>query len=194
MKVNSLADFRRPLTIVLAIILAPIALCYTLIYFILIAPADSLRHSIQQSLNLYPSATFVLEDQGYFGADTAIKGLYYWTSAPINDVQKYYEAFLQPFLKSNDEYGNWLISAYYLDDIYLNVDTDSAFLGHGSFCSDFNDRGCITVALVDATQLDIYRLAVSSPSMFYRLTPPPEFANLPYQGTLIIYQYWVDDF
>jgi len=86
------------------------------------------------------------------------------------------------------------MTAYHLDGSYPVPDTSSAFLGHGSFCPDFHDEHCVSVALLDATQIDLYRLAVSSPSLFYRLTPPPELASLPLRGTLIIYSYWVAGF
>ncbi|MEO8610500.1 MAG: hypothetical protein ABI690_21565 [Chloroflexota bacterium] len=118
------------------------------------------------------------------------KKLYYWTQASIETVQQHYEKFFHPFLATGDEYGTWEMTAYHLDSGYPEPDTDSAFLGHGSFCPNFNDERCVSIALVDAHQPDLYRLGISSPSMFRRDTAPQELANLPPRGTLIIYTYW----
>jgi hypothetical protein len=151
------------------------------------------QERITRSLAVYANAIPVLEDQGQFGANTSQQSIYYWTSAPINDVRRYYEGFLQPFLSSSDPYGNWLITAYNLDGSIPTANTNSVFLTHKSFCSHINNRECISVALADAGQPDLYHLAISSPSNFYRATVPTEFAALPLHGTLIVYSYWIDD-
>jgi len=137
----------------------------------------------------------VFEDLGgYWGGDISQKSLYYWAQAPITDVQTYYEEIFQPFLTSSDQHGNWIITAYHLDGKRPKTDKNSGYILHTSFCSDKYDSGCVTLGLVDATQIDLYRLGVSSPSTFYRLTPPPELANVPLRGTLIIYSYWIAGF
>lgn len=155
-------------------------------YFLYVVPENNVR----QSLQLYPDATLVLEDSARYGADMYHKSLYYWTQAPIETVQQHYEQFFHSFIATGDKYGSWLMTAYHLDGLYPEPDTDSTFLGHGSFCPDFHDERCVTISLVDAHQPDLYRLAISSPSSFYRDTPPPEFANIPLRGTVIIYSYW----
>ncbi len=180
---------RRPLTIILAIILAPFALCIAFFYFAVVS--DDLY--VRPSLRVYSGANFIFEDRARWGANKAIKSLYYWTPSAISDVQQYYEGFLQPFLETRDPYGKWLISAYKIDAPDPKPDTSSAFLAFESFCSVTKDNGCVSVSLVDTEQVDEYHLAVSTVSTSYRITAPPELADLPSPGTLIIYTYTVGD-
>jgi hypothetical protein len=186
MKGNGLANFRRALIIILAILLTPVALCYGALYVWLVVPENNIR----QSLNLYPEATAVLEESGLFSPDIDRKNLYYWTQSPMEAVQSHYESNFQPFIASQDDDRDWLISAYHLDGSIPKVDADSSYLAHSSFCSDYHDGRCVSIVLVDANQPDLYKLPVANPTMFRRDVSPPELANLPRNGTLIIYGYW----
>jgi hypothetical protein len=186
MKGNSLANFRRALTIALAIMLAPLALCYAALYFMFTVPENNIR----QSLNIYPEATAVFEESARYGADMYHKKLYYWTQAPIEDVQRHYEGVFQPFIASQDDDGGWLISAYHLDGSIPKADANFYSLSHSSFCLDFQDNRCVSVALVDAKQPDLYKLRVANPTSFRRDVSPPELANIPFKGTVIIYSHW----
>lgn len=186
MKGDGLANFRRILMIGLAIVLAPMALCYVAMYLWFTVPENNIR----QSLNLYPEATVVLVESARYGADMYHKKLYYWTQSPIEEVQRHYESVFQPFVASQDEDGGWLISAYHLDGSIPKADSDSTYLVHSSFCADFQDNRCVSVALVDANQPDLYKLQAANPTIFRRQVSPPELANLPAKGTLIIYSYW----
>src|SRR5690349_801564 len=53
---------------------------------------------IQRALQVYPHAQRVSEGYGYYGADTGLTVLYYWTSDSLQDVQNYYEKFTPPFV------------------------------------------------------------------------------------------------
>jgi hypothetical protein len=47
----------------------------------------------------YPGMRELTYAQGYYGADTGSKTLYFWTEHPIEEVQQFYEAFALPFVE-----------------------------------------------------------------------------------------------
>ncbi len=185
---------RRRGWIALAIIvLVPIALPLLFIEFLLLR-LEAAEARVHQSLNVYQRATFLYEDAKYIGANTAEKGLYYWTESPTDEVEKYYEQYFPSFVASSDEYGKWLITASNVEGSPITPVESSAYLQLGAFCNSQRHYECVSVALVDASQPDLYRLAITSVGMFRHDTPPPGLTSIPANGTLIIYNYWIEDF
>ena len=173
------------------IFLSVIAVVFTVIvgYAIFVDP----QFRIHKSLRVYPEAELLFEEIVKWGGGSERKNLYYVTQDSLADVEQYYAEFLPPLILSEDPYGQWFMTGFKTDGSQLIPNTSSTFLGHGSFCPDHHDFECVSVSLVDTAQPNLYRLAISSPSNFYYLTPPPEFSSIPQEGTLIIYGLWIFD-
>lgn len=155
----------------------------------------------KQNLRLIEDAQYLFEDLGLYGGSSSQRSIYYWVNKPIEEVKTYYEDFTSPFIVSEIKgRGTWQIALIQQGDntippqpppaSYFNTTLNTT---HESFCNYKQRYDCITIALVDASQPDLYRLAVSSPTMFTRSDNPPEFVSLQY-GTLIIYSYYVYDY
>lgn len=152
----------------------------------------------KENLKLIEDVQYLFEELGLYGASSSLRSIYYWVNKPIEEVKSYYQNFTSPFIMSEDEDGGtWQIAWIQQGDtvppeppppgLYL-------YTVHESFCNYRQHYDCITIALSDASQPDLYKLPVSSPTMFRRSDNPPEFASLPQYGTLIIYSYYVYDY
>jgi hypothetical protein len=148
----------------------------------------------RQSLRLIEGAHHLFDDLGLYGGSSSLRSTYYWSDKPVEEVRSYYQTFTTPFIMSEDEYGTWEIALIKREDTIHPEPPPGLYTIHGSFCNYRQRYNCISVAIADAGQPDLYRLPISSPTMFRRSDNPPEFDSLPQYGTLIIYSYYVYDF
>ncbi len=146
------------------------------------------ENAVYEALDIYPGAQLVFEDQARYGSDTGQKSLYYWSADALEGVQSYYENTSLAFVKENSA-SQWLMSGFNLDGSEP-VASSGTSLDHGSFCDFEQPYQCVSLALIDASSSDLYRLAPISPSQFLYLTPPPSLLSITQQGTLIVFSYY----
>jgi hypothetical protein len=149
--------------------------------------------NIEQALKVYSNSRPIGQDQARYGADVAQKNIYYWTADPIQNVQNYYAGLFGDFLPG-DAQTQWLISGFNIDRSPLTPATNSSFLTLPSFCKFSEPYRCATLSLVKADQAELYKLAIVSPKSFQNTASPTFIADLPKNGTLIIYSYYVRNF
>ena len=164
---------------------------FTVPFVIVVAPSMINDARVQSSFHLYPSAVHIASDEATYGGGSAKKSSYFWSEAPLNEVQVYYEQFFARFIHVPDDYGEYLATLYSLDELERERNQPTT----SDLTCDYLERyTCISLALVDAGQANIYELPVSSPSSFRRDVIPSFLATLPKSGTLIIYSYFVTDY
>jgi len=176
---------RLPLIVLSIVVLIPAT-----IIVVLYATSTLRENNLRSALHSYPNSQMLFEDQARFGADIAQKSLYYWTADAIELVQEYYESTFPAFRVGNAE-KQWLITGFNPDGSPTNIFSNSSFLAHSSFCDYRQPYDCITLALINTNEPNIYTLPVMSPSTFSILTPPPNYLSIPSEGTLIIYSYYI---
>lgn len=146
------------------------------------------ENAVKEALDIYPGAQFVFEDQARYGSDTGQKSLYYWSADALEDIQNYYEDASLVFFRETST-SQWSISGFNLAGS-KPVPASAPRLDHGSFCDFEQPYQCVTVALINASSSDLFRLPPISPSQFLYLTPPPSLLSIAQQGTLIVFSYY----
>lgn len=147
----------------------------------------------KQVLEIMEGAEYLFEDLSNYGGSTSQRSIYYWIDKSTDEVKNYYENITTAFISSEDDYGVWYIAL--IEGKNTGVEQGkSSYKVHGTLCSYHSRYDCISIALVDASQSDLYRLSVNSPSQFRRNEPPPTFVSLPKRGTLIVFSYYVNDY
>lgn len=162
------------------------------IFVIGMAVVQTSSPELKDNLDIYDGANLLFEDSAVYGADVSQKSLYYWSDDSIDVVKAYYEQAIGTFESSEDQSKEWFIAAIAQEELHSSADPPSSFLTHQSFCPDIRDESCISIVLVDAGQSDLYTLPVMSPSGFRRSTIPNALQGLNSDGTLIIFNYWVE--
>lgn len=145
---------------------------------------------VRQALRLYDGVQLVSEAEGYYGAGTKQRSLYYWTTAPVDAVKAYYEERFQGLVQEN----GWYVTAFNVSGSELEIaENPWPSSIHESICNYQQHYECVTIMIrsikQDATQLPN---VLSSPT--FRDIVPPASASLPSPGTLIVYNYWANDF
>jgi hypothetical protein len=121
-----------------------------------------------------------------------MKSIYYWSKTHIEDIREYYESRGYQFVVGRDQFGKWLIAGVDIDGNFIDPGEHLDLVTHESFCPDVA-LNCITLALVDSSQPNFFRLAVSSPGFFRNDTLPSYLSSVPKQGTLIVFTYFRED-
>ena len=166
---------------------------------------------MRQAIKTYPNAKFLFEDFQYMTTDSSKSTLYYWTLDSRDAVAAYFTKTLETtFFESGrvlPEAGNnnsdyWLITSYQLNGVKLTKATENMHLPrtHTSVCDmlashSSDDFKCISISLIKADQPDVCRVPIISgmePSNFLQ-TPYKKCVELPTTGTLIIYQFYLDE-
>jgi hypothetical protein len=101
---------------------------------------------------MYPSLRRVGDDYQYFGADTGLKILYYWTADSIEQVRSFYESFTYPFIV--DPWRGGLVTVFSIDGtelIYTSVEGKNSPLNFPSnkSCHYRQAYKCLNVNLRD---------------------------------------------
>ncbi len=179
--------------IVLLMLLGLLAIACITPFSILVGIPFVQEWRTKQGLEIIEDAEHLFEDLSIYGGSTAQRSIYYWIDDPIDEVRNYYEGFTTDLARSEDEFGMWYIGLLESQNTELEQ-IESTYRVHGNLCDYQNRYDCVSVALVDVSQSEFYRLPVSSPSQFRRSELPSAFATLPDYGTLIIFSYYVSDF
>jgi hypothetical protein len=145
-----------------------------------------------RSLPKYSASAKVMQDVAVYGANSALKSVLYWSPDSIETIRQFYENESFVFEESIDDYGSWLIAG--VDDATRDGDFQTLYITHESFCNYKEHYHCATLALVDAAAEEFYRLPIISPSQFRLDAEPPELAQLPDYGVIIVLSYYVDDY
>lgn len=176
-------------------LLSTIFVVLSVAIIVLIVTLNVPESKIRQNLNLFPNSQLIFEDSAAYGGGTRQKSVYFWTDAPLSTVQAHYEHLLGTFISSEDQGRSWMMNAFHVNNSPLNITTSSVFLTHESFCPNSRDYGCVSVALINPDQSELYTVPILSPSGFRRTSIPVSLQSLMSKGgTLIIYGYWIEDY
>lgn len=177
---------------IILIVLSPIWLLILLFWW----PDFSFR----LSLPIYSGAQQVNRAYHYYGANSGLEVLYFWTSEPVETVQAYYQAFAVPF-RPDPFYGG-VVTAFGIrgsDLMYRDFDgVERNIDGKTEISCYYTQRySCVNVRLVsipkEGTMSSVPDVISGLASSADNATPSPLFSPLK-QGTLIIYSYYIDDF
>jgi hypothetical protein len=143
----------------------------------------------------YPGMMQLGYTQGYYGANSGAKALYFWTEAPVDQMQQFYEKFSLPFVRRG---GNWVtVFNPYADEIPLayNVDGSRFDTSEDRECHYTQRYVCIKVTLMDfEPERRAYMLAPSLDADLNRTAVPPDPNNPMYGGTVIMIEFYMHDF
>jgi hypothetical protein len=174
---------------ILFIVAIPITMCLGLLIAYDLAFSAPERN-MKQALHVYANATPIWEAEADYGASSHAKQLYYWTEDPLQDVQRYYESYLGPFLPKTLDSGAWLDSVFYLDLSRMPPKVTLHVIDDGAYCKYYEYYECVVVALVKADQDALYEVPFLYPGQFKIEPMPAPLAAIPKRGTLIIYRYY----
>jgi hypothetical protein len=153
---------------------------------------------LESSLRVYPEAQQVANAFGYYGADTGLKALYFWTPDSIEIVESYYEGFTFPFVEDRRNgiavtvFGvsrSELVS-YEVDGSQRNVD-----YAKQPRCHYTQIYRCVNVWLVPIAEDRLTNVPdiIGVPASSDRNATPYLTTSLE-SGTLIIYSYYIADY
>src|SRR5690349_1187 len=78
---------RGLIAVILLVLISPCALCISV-----------LHPFFRSTLLVFPGAEEVSNAYHFYGSDTGIQTIYFWTSKPFDDVKQYYETLAAPFV------------------------------------------------------------------------------------------------
>lgn len=176
---------------------------------------------MQQAVKKYDGATLLFEESDSILTHTDQYTGYFWSSDPIETVKASYENSGLSFVAGTGQ-KEWWISVYNKNNLAPTVpaiDSTIADITHQSLCKVpfafqgiywANDEqyhtlepertreyGCITVTLVRANQPNLCTLLPVFPGnrgfqQYGTVTPYENCSRFPKQGTLIIFNYYLD--
>ncbi|MCI0398032.1 MAG: hypothetical protein L0332_26825 [Chloroflexi bacterium] len=162
----------------------------------------SILHNVlfRRSLPVYPGAQEVSEAYGYYGADTGLQTLCFWTSDSLREVQAYYETFTPAFVQ-RDYWFTFEKAEHYrtvfnpnggpLPVVTAEFADERINPSQDRFCYYRIAYQCVEIELIDFGQSEPVILRPPDGPMNMLKTPsplPPELRG----GTLIIYIYYVN--
>jgi hypothetical protein len=146
-------------------------------------------------LPVYPEARQISEVYGFYGANTGVQNIYYWTSDSVDEIQQYYERFTYPFI---EEVNNPSIyrtvfnpSGALLPVVTNEFSRETLDLGQGRFCYYRLHGQCVMVQIIDFG--DKESIVLEDLGTLIRGNQTPEPADLK-GGRLIVYTYYIGDF
>ncbi len=152
----------------------------------------------RRSLPVFPEAREVSNASGYWGANTGLETLYFWTAKPVEDVKSYYETFTPPFRYSKYPF-DWEAQHYYATAFNPNggkLPVMTAEFG-GETINPLKDKNCyyqmdytcVEIELVDFGLSQVVSLRPAPGPMRMEATASPLASELR-GGTLIVYMYY----
>jgi hypothetical protein len=164
-----------------------------LVALILLFPLEDIRFDV--TMPRYPGMRQLGYTQGYYGANSGAKALYFWTEDPVDQVQQFYERFSLPFVG----YSGTLVTVFnpYAEEIPLayNVDGSRFDTSEDRECHYTQRYVCIKVSLMDfEPDRRAYMLAPSLDASLNKTAVPPDPNNPMYGGTVITIEFYMHDF
>lgn len=159
-------------------------------------------YKASSAFDIYPGSEKIYEAVDDYPAapNSDIKKRYYWSKDSVNIIRTYYEGMGYKFRLGQDKNGEWLIAGFDRHNNVLQTSENTGPIVHSSFCLNAADQihlkpelDCYTLALIDASQPEIYELTVSLPTSSRPSTLPTEMATIPPYGTVIILTYYRED-
>jgi hypothetical protein len=152
----------------------------------------------QAAFQLYSGAERLFESLAQYSGGADTKRVYYWSGDTLETIQAYYESIMPVFRESIfDNQGQWLITGFKLDSTQRaqpQRETASPYLIHDSFCDYTQQYSCVTLSLIDLAQQDSLELPVtiSSTGTYDEEELVNKLGNLPSEGVLMVYAYYVN--
>jgi hypothetical protein len=151
---------------------------------------------MKQALRPYDGATYFFEETAYIRTDASQTTVYYWSADPLEKVKASYEKTGLKFLPGTNSL-DWWITAYNKDGLPQALPTSTNGISdHQSICI-VKEFGCISITLVKADRPRLCTLSAVFPgNRWYpltKLTPYENCSRFPKQGTLIIFNYYLEE-
>lgn len=140
---------------------------------------------------MYPStrSVYLTNAYGYWGAGRGFAAKYYWTQDNIEVVKAYFESRNASFI--NDRFWGYPLAAFNIQEISQS-DFARTYSGR---CDPVQTRDCINLWLVEVNEEGLSTLPhVIGFSASSAANATPDYVGTFEAGTLLIYQYSVNDF
>ncbi|MEL7236405.1 MAG: hypothetical protein AAGK74_18020, partial [Chloroflexota bacterium] len=139
---------------------------------------------VESTFRVHPGAEYLWEDMAHWGADTGNRKVFYVSEDSVERVRTHYEQFYPEF--ESETYGNhdWLQTGH-------RIDNGEAVNCGWNYAYENGRYNCVRVFLLESGTPDIMGAWPMADGEFARQSLPEQFDDLPDNGTLIIYEYWI---